>query len=297
MFHAPRFKFYILVATFYFLFSNLAHAVSVRIYFDAPPIVRAGDEFDAKVLIDSDVSLNAYTLALTFPTSSLKVVYFDDSHSLINIWQARPTLFEGGLVGFAGGSTAPFNGEKREIISIHFKVLKEGQAILEFQNPTVYLADGKGTPLLPKASDFSISLVVTSAAISGGGASGAALKDKNPPEIQSLDIISDPFNPGQKLLSFSAVDAGSGINTYLVRSRKWFSWSDWLVVQNPVLLPDGVWAVDFKVLDNAGNASEKIAYEWTVLEYKIIEVLMVLVMVLAAALYTNWRIKRKIKVL
>ncbi|MBI2034008.1 MAG: hypothetical protein HYT13_02835, partial [Candidatus Liptonbacteria bacterium] len=38
--------------------------------------------------------------------------------------------------------------------------------------------------------------------------------------------------------------------------------SDWQRAVNPTALIKSVWSIDFRVVDNSGNASEKTLYDW-----------------------------------
>lgn len=156
-----------------------------------------------------------------------------------------------------GGSLKPFQGTRGEIITINFKVVAEGSALFSFGESSVYLANGKGTKVIPQLKNLEINL-------QSGGEKIEKIReaDSAPPEIKILALTGDPIRPERKILGFLVHDAGSGVKETLVRSRRWLWWSDWQTAINPTALINSVWSIDFRVVDNQGNASEKTIYDW-----------------------------------
>ena len=249
----------ILLSAFYFLFSSImVSAVSLSIYSEAPSTnIAPGSEFPLRVLIDSPQPLNAYSLNFSYPADLLELVNFDNSRSIINIWQSQPVVYRGGSIKIIGASLTPFQGTGGEIMTINFKAIAEGSALFSFGESAVYLANGKGTKVIPQVENLEISL-------QSGGAKIEKRKevDSVPPEIKILALTEDPFRPERKILGFLVEDTGSGTKETLIRSRRWLWWSDWQSAINPVALINSVWSIDFRVVDNQGNASKKTLYDW-----------------------------------
>ncbi|MDO8537176.1 MAG: GxxExxY protein [bacterium] len=238
------------------------NAATPEIYFEVPNSITAGSEFTVKVLLDSDVGLNAYEVSFSYTNDKIEVVSFNNGGSIINIWQTQPTDKDG-LIKWSGGSLSAFSGNKGELLSVRLKALGEGNAEFHFKDVSAYLADGKGTKIAPllKNSEFDV-VPQNSTADSPRSVIELTPQDTTPPQIESLSFIADPFNTGQKILSFAVRDVDSGIKETMARSRRWFFWGEWQAVSNPVALPNGIWAVDFRVHNNNGGRTEATIYDW-----------------------------------
>lgn len=243
--------------------SNTAAGAQQILYFSGPVgAVAVGSPVVIKILLDSDQPLNAYSASFSYSSKNLELVNFDNSRSLIDISQGQPIIFEGGGVKFKGGSLKPFRGGGGELLTVNFKAIGVGPVELAFGQSALYLANGKGTKVIPTVSDLKFNVVETAAGSPEARSPRATLtRDVTPPEIKFLGIISDPFNSNQKLLGFSVADADSGIKETLARSRSILFWSDWKQVRNPTALSPYVWAVNFKAIDNNGNVAERIVYD------------------------------------
>lgn len=242
-----------------------AQAASQTIYFEGPAQIPLNSEFSVRILVDSDQPLNAYSLEWNFPPQTVELVSFNNGNSLISVWQKQPIVFKGGGVELNGGSITPFSGEGGELLMANFKAIKEGEAVFSLGNVAVFLANGKGTKVIPqtKILSFAVTPVVADLLpqdIAGQGL--VVLEDTSPPDIKFLELIDDPFNSDQKLLSFSVADSGSGIKETLVRTRSFLLWSAWEEARNPTAVLSSVWSVEFGVLDNKGNVTERVLYDW-----------------------------------
>jgi hypothetical protein len=254
---------------------NAAHAEAIgRLYFSAPQVVPLGAEFPVKVLVDSDQPLNAYTINFTYPSQYLEILNFNNSRSIIDVWQNQPVVSAGGTVSVRGGSLKPFSGGGGEILTVNFKALQSASATLDFEKSSaLYLANGKGTKVTPQTESFSIAVQSSTSASVFAQAQQAAQTDNSPPEIKFLSIIPDPFNKNQKLLGFLVSDAGSGIKETSLRARSFLRWGDWMPASNPTALPLSVWSVDFRVVDQSGNITEKTIYDWPAFRRLVLVVL------------------------
>lgn len=274
-----------------FLVAIPISAASPSVYFRGPEVPLAvGSEFTVKLLVDSAGSLNAYAVELSYPAQNLTVLSFDESRSIIGFWQSQPTISEDGLIKFSGGSFAPWKGTAGELLTVRFGVSGSGNAELSFKNIALYAADGKGTKISPTTGKLGLTLAPQG---SLPVTIEPTAKDTTPPEIDSLEIVPDPFNGEQKILSFAVSDSGSGVKEILGRSVKWFSWSDWQTLGNSVAIDKAVWAVDFKATDNAGNTTEKIIYDWPAFWRLIVGIFSTLFVIILIVLLVGWGIKKR----
>ena len=267
----------LLFSLFSFLFSPHAHAASSRMYLQASN-EEAGinSEFTVKVLVDSDIPLNAYAAEINYPPQLLEPVRFDNSFSLINFWHDEPLVFANGRIMFNGGSPAPFEGEGGELLTIYFKARQEGLAELSLINSAVYAADGKGTEISPEIRPLTVT--IKSGAISAGE---SAHIDTAPPEIKFLSIVPDPFKPDQKLVGIVASDPGSGVKETLLRWRSLLLWDEWQLAKNPTAVPKNVWAVQIRVFDNQGNVTERTIYDWQAFRLRFTNLFVILLIIIS----------------
>lgn len=235
--------------------------ISPALYFETPAQeIGIGSSIVVKVLVDSEAALNAYNLTVLYPSRILEFVSFDDSRSIIDVWQSSDAGRENGEVRIVGGSTNPFRGTSGEIARITFRATNEGSNALSFADAKLYAADGKGTVMKIKGSNLHISVEKNAPVFPP-----EERVDTSPPEISFIALQEDPLNQNQKLLSFLVNDKDSGIKETLTRYRTWFAWTEWNRVDNPAAIPRNAWSVDFRVQDNLGNLRSAIFYDWLVL--------------------------------
>ncbi len=238
-------------------------AASQSLYFSAPSgTIAVGSEFPVKILIDSDQPLNAYVVTFSYDPGVLTIVGFDNGKSIIDVWQGQPAVSENGSVGLRGGSVTPFSGKGGNIITVNFRAVGEGEPMLAFGNSSFYMANGKGTKVVPQTADLKFQILSAGAVTSTLPVYEEA-SDIAPPTIKYLSLVQDPFNSGQKLLSFMVSDPDSGIRETLVRTRSLLLWSDWIPAQNPTAIPLSAWSIGFRAIDNRGNISERTLYNFS----------------------------------
>ncbi len=272
----------ILLSTFYFLASVTAASSAPSFYLDQTNQAVAGSVFSVKVLLGMDQPVNAYSVQLRYSTDFLELAGFNDSHSIIDVWQSKSSP-AAGAIKLSGGSLKPFTGQRGELITINFKALKEGAAGIAFGNSAIYLANGEGTEILPESGVLHIAI---------GGQSAIPISepvDASPPQIKFLSLEPDPFSQKQKFLTFLAADADSGVQTTELRTWSYLWWGAWTPVQNPAALSASAWAVEFRAIDNSGNAIVKIIYDWGAFPRFII----IIIGMALSAVFVAWFILRK----
>lgn len=233
------------------------------------PNVTPGSEFDVKILVDSREPLNTYEFALRYSPEVLEVVRLNSANSIIDVWQTQPVVYEGGRIRWSGGSFKAFSGTAGEILRITFKTLKVGEAAIAFEKADAYIADGKGTQAASASRELRL------AVRAGSPLAASPFVDASPPEIQTVTLEKDPFNPNQNLLSVLAKDTGSGVKEMEARYRTYLAWSEWQPIRNPVAFPPNVWAVNVRVRDNVGNQTAQIIYQWPVFMKNFLPIILI----------------------
>ncbi len=90
-------------------------------------------------------SVNAVEATLTFDTSKLSVVSVSKTGSVFSLWTTEPTFSNTqGTIQFGGGSPTPFTAQSTLVV-VTFKVVGEGDAVVDFKTASVLAADGLGT--------------------------------------------------------------------------------------------------------------------------------------------------------
>ena len=260
------------------LFCRLVYAApDPSFYFDTAANEIAPDSvFTVKILIDSEVPLNAYRLIVQYPKNLLTFERFDNSRSIIDVWQKQPPAppFDD-EIELVGGNLKPFTGRGGEIGAIIFKAVREGEVAFALPTAEAYIADGRGTLAESSSGSFALRIV--------GGAEllreDLAI-DKTPPKLEVISLGDDPFNSEQKLLSVAVKDRESGVKETQVRSLKWFFWSELEVAGNTVAVDKNVWAINIRIIDNAGNLTAQVIYTWPAFFKNVLPVLAGLVLVL-----------------
>lgn len=145
---------------FLFFFAQSALAASPTFYFRAPESLAPGSVFNMDVLLDTDAPINALDITVQFSADTFEVVGFDNSRSIVNIWQDKPEA-SGDTIRFSGGMTEQFIGAGGHVLGIQFKAKSEGEGRVTFADSRVYLADGQGTEVTPSSRSAQVTLLET----------------------------------------------------------------------------------------------------------------------------------------
>ena len=76
------------------------------------------------------------------------------------------------------------------------------------------------------------------------------------------------------------MDKESGIKSTQMRFKKWFTYSPWVEVINPVVYPKDVWSVELKVVNNKGLEDIKSLSFYKLFYQKIIILFLTLIVIL-----------------
>jgi hypothetical protein len=241
-----------------FLFSQIAIASenSPSIYFEKNNNLAVNQISKLDVFIDSAQPINAYLFDIFYNPREIKIENISTANSIIDVKQKEPEAVDG-KISVNGGSTESFSGQKGILLSLNIVPLKIGIIKLEIKNPSVYLANGKGTKVIPAAKAISLDVQNSSTTIEPD-----LKEDKITPIIEIAEISSDPITPTQNLLIFKVADQDSGIKSVKIQKKRWLGWSTEEEVINPTSLPKNIWSVKILVSDWSLNESQTIVYNW-----------------------------------
>lgn len=119
------------------------------------------EEFTATVNVDTNMEINAAGGKIYFPVEQLEVVSLFKANSIFTLWTVEPSYSnDEGTIQFGGGLPTPgFKGSEGNILTITFRVEKEGEAEIEIEEGLVLADDGKGTDILKVQKGASYALI------------------------------------------------------------------------------------------------------------------------------------------
>ncbi len=145
--HNSSMKLYIsiLVSAFFVLTSYVAQAAEVAIS-PASGDYSSGQSFTTTIQVNPQAkNVNAVEAQLSFDNTMLSVTGISKTGSVFSLWTTEPTFSNSaGTISFGGGSPTPF-AAKSNLITVTFKVLKEGSGKVSVASASVLAADGLGT--------------------------------------------------------------------------------------------------------------------------------------------------------
>lgn len=259
----PKFKFKkVLLISCVFVFSFLVFRITnaANLYFEpAQGNYAKGDTFIENLILDTeDETINVVETKISYPAEILEVKEISTGNSILELWTNQPFAVKG-VVSFTGGKPDGYKGKDGKIISIAFKVLKNGEAEIKVGNDTkVLLNDGKGTEA--KLTLKSAFINTSGSKISGDEWEKLLKSDKTPPLPFKIKLSKDPSLFGnQYFISFATTDKETGIDYYevlesplTIKSNKVPSWKK---TESPYLLQDQSLQSEIivKAVDKAGN--------------------------------------------
>ena len=277
--------YFICVFVFLFLVFDFSYA-AVLYLSPETQTVHIGDTFIQEIRIETQESINAVEVYLTYPSDILEVVDVSFGNSILSVIAKEPNFsvipcHESsndlcGLVSFAGGIPGGYTGRipgDPGITNILGKIIfqvRETNAeqmrgtsakIIFHDDSKVLLNDGLGTPadLEMRGADIKISAGVSELA-----------KDQWQEQVGKDSILPESFYPqisqdqstfnGQYFLVFSALDKQTGIDYYEVAElrpivEKREITQKWQRAKSPYLLTDQTLRsiIKVKAVDKAGN--------------------------------------------
>ncbi len=112
--------------------------------------VRRGDQVTVYIRINSsNTSINAAQATINFPADKLQAISFDTKTSAFGFWLDGPNISNSdGTVKFIGGTTAGISGAALSVLTINFKAIGSGSAVISASDAAITSNDGKGTNVL-----------------------------------------------------------------------------------------------------------------------------------------------------
>src|SRR3989344_4521305 len=149
-----------------------------------------GENFNVSVLVSSDTSVNAFSGVITFPTDTLEVTGVSKSNSIVDRWTQNPSFSNGGSIGnvsFEGVVLNPgFVGPNGKILTLTFRVKKEGSTNLNFSEYAVLENNGLGTKAVTNAQGASFTLSPPRA-----GTSSKASESGTLPTVREIVLVKE----------------------------------------------------------------------------------------------------------
>ena len=129
----------------FFGFASVTLAASVDVS-PSTGTYSVGQSFTATIQVNPQgKSVNAVEAKMAFDNLKLSVVSVSKTGSVFSLWTTEPTFSNtAGTIDFGGGSPTPFT-TRSNLITVTFKVLKEGSASVSVSSGSVLAADGLGT--------------------------------------------------------------------------------------------------------------------------------------------------------
>ena len=130
----------------FFAFGSIAfsqNSTTSKIYFKGPTgDLAPGSEFTVGVLLDTMDPINAFDLEISYPKDKLEFLSFDNTASIVNIWQPAPVLLPNGNLGLTGGIIKAWSDKAGLLIKISFRALNSGSPKLSFAKNNLYIPGG-----------------------------------------------------------------------------------------------------------------------------------------------------------
>lgn len=161
----PRTKIFISMFLLLCSFGLGAHsALAASLRFSATESYAIGSVLPVKVLVSTEASnpLNAVSASISYPVDKLQLQSVSKTSSIISYWVEEPIFSNSnGTVSFEGLVLNPgWSGVSGQVVTLNFKVIASGTAVLNFSKASVLANDGQGTNILNSASPASINLSV-----------------------------------------------------------------------------------------------------------------------------------------
>jgi len=258
------------------LIFNTAEASDPVVYFHLPrESVAPGSEFVLTVLIQSDLDLNAFEIAIEFTPERLEFLGYADAGSILDVWQTSPRLQDGNIIIFSGGATKPFRGEAGELVKLKFRTKSSGTAGFALRDSNLYVANGTGTQFT--TSPFYLRLIVDDNAPKIYLENNS---DRTPPRLE-ISKVENPVNR-ETLLVFEVKDAESGSGKVFQRTFEGWRFSEWKEIKSPIKFPETAWILQIRAQNGAGEKSD--TFFWNE-NAKLLGALFALLFVLLAAYF------------
>ncbi len=148
-------------ALLFFALPLFAHAATLGVS-PAAGTYSVGDTFKVSVFVSSESqAMNAVSGALNFSKDTLEIGSVSKSKSILSLWVKDPSYTNAsGTASFEGVVPNPgFTGKSGTVVTVTFKVKKEGTGSVRITNASVLANDGNGTEIFSSAGSGSYTLI------------------------------------------------------------------------------------------------------------------------------------------
>jgi hypothetical protein len=167
-----------------------------------------GKTFSVRVFVSSTAqAINAVSGTLSFPTDKLQVISVSKADSILTLWVQDPTFSNTqGNVSFEGVVPNPgFIGSSGRIITVNFKTVGQGDALVKFSSGAVLANDGNGTNILKNIGSAAFS--IGSSPVPAFAEEPATTKSSRDPRSPAAPFVSSDVFADSK--QWYAVDSGA----------------------------------------------------------------------------------------
>lgn len=164
-----------------------------------------GERLPIGIYVQStDNVLNAVSGVVSFPKDKLEVASVSKQKSIITFWVQGPSfLNNAGTISFEGIVFNPgYRGERGEIVTINFKVKKEGEATLKFSSGSALANDGLGTNILKDLGVAKFSFIAPLSPIPEVTDVPEIINENVPTDVPLESNINSYEQPTQKKINF-----------------------------------------------------------------------------------------------
>jgi hypothetical protein len=119
-----------------------------------------GETVKVKVVIASDISVNAVSAKIKFSTSTLSLTSISKTGSAVSLWAQEPTFSNSdGTASLDGVILNGYSGSGGLVATLIFKAKSIGTASLSFDSASVYANDGSGTDVASGKGESSLTII------------------------------------------------------------------------------------------------------------------------------------------
>lgn len=234
--------------------------------------VKPGSLIELKVFSSYEQAVNVFDINIEYSSELFSFERAYTEGSVASIWKSLPIDAEDGSVFLLGGSTIPWKGDRKEIITLVFKARRVGNSSFVVKKAQFASADGTGTKIKAIGDSKTFSISEDSSNFSN------SIYTKYS-KIVGPFLVKDP-QTDNSILVLDSTDPGS-IKWIGVRFKNWLFWSDWQKTKFVSSLPGSAWTAQFKALGYDGKETVKTFYRWRILIIKLsIALLLVLLFIL-----------------
>ncbi len=155
-----------------------------------------GDAIPVTVYVNAGQAVNAVSGVISFPNDKLAVSSVSKSSSVVSLWVQDPSYSNSaGTINFQGVILNPgFTGSNGNVITVYFRAISPGIALVSFTSGSILANDGQGTNVLDAqglpANQYAVN-------VPAGAASNATASTPSGTSGPSAPVISSPNVPDQ----------------------------------------------------------------------------------------------------